>query len=275
MLQTLLQPRSCPEPVLRLSAANILRVFPTTKGPQIPNRPPPYDPAPIRKLAMQALRIPTEGTPHSFHTLGRLANSVPSEPSATASTIPMLAPDPVLQAIRTALSAARAGKAPALDVERCLLFSNATRFLTMLWRELSLASTMGELEAPRRIATFVLSTPRAPRSPPLLPIFLHVVLPNLVTAADHLAPTERSLTVELLVAVISSALMAALYVEWALLSVCKEQRLVLGQPALTMARRLSGDLRRRTQSPASSMIVQRLASSSTFMANFPTFMAEM
>ncbi len=81
---------------------------------------------------------------------------------------------------------------------------------------------------------------------------------------------------EQLCEVVSSALTAALCVEWALLSVCKEERrLALGQPALAMARRLSADLRRKTNSPSSTDIVHRLASSTAFMANFPTFMAEL
>lgn len=181
----------------------------------------------------------------------------------------------VIHAIRKSLALAKAGKAPSLNVERCLLHTSPTRFLTYLWAELSLVSTMGDLEVPRKLATFVLSTPRSPRSPPLLPVFMHIVLPSIITDADRLATAGQTLAVELLVGVISGALTAALFVEWALLSVCKEQRLVLGQPALTMARRLSGDLRRRIQSPTSTMVAQRLASSQSFMANFPTFMTEL
>jgi mediator of RNA polymerase II transcription subunit 5 len=82
------------------------------------------------------------------------------------------------------------------------------------------------------------------------------------------------MAVELLVAVISSALTAALYIELALLSTCKERRVVLGQPALAMARRLGEDLRRKANSPTSNVIVQRLAASSAFMANFPMFTAD-
>lgn len=133
---------------------------------------------------------------------------------------------------------------------------------------------MGELEAPRYLATYILSTPRAPHSPPLLPVFLHVILPTIITSVDQRSPAEQTILVELIIGIISSALTAALFVEWALLSVCKEQRLVLGQPALTMARRLSGELRKRPHSPTSTVVAQRLGASSSFMANFPTFMTE-
>lgn len=185
--------------------------------------------------------------------------------------------DPVTHAIRDAIASAQAGKAPALDVDRCLLFTTPTKFLTSLWAQLDIQSTTGDLEGPRRIATFVLSMPRSPCSPPLLPIFLHAILPSIIAAADHLAPGNQTLAVELIVGVISSALTAALFVDAALLSVekQKEKRLVLGQPALTMARRLSGELKRRTRSQTSKMVMQQLTSSTSFMANFPTFTTEL
>ena len=143
--------------------------------------------------------------------------------------------DPVLRAINEALVRARAGGAPSLDVYRCLLHTSPIAFLTTFWTQLTNASTTsGELDACRRLATFVLSTPRSPHCPPLLPIFLHTVLPSAITISDHLPPTVFTLRVELIVEVISSALTATLYVEWSLLSVCKEQNLVLGQPVSSM-----------------------------------------
>jgi mediator of RNA polymerase II transcription subunit 5 len=189
---------------------------------------------------------------------------------------PPLVSDPVLQAITESLVQARTGSAPSLDVYRCLLYTTPIIFLTTFWTELGNAvTTSGDLDACRRLATFVLSTPRLAHCPPLLPIFLHVVLPSAITLADHVASTTYTLQVELIVEVISSALTAALFVEWALLSVCKEQSLVLGQPALSMARRLGGELRRRVDSQTSILVVQRLSSSQAFMTNFPTFMAEL
>ncbi|EKM61173.1 uncharacterized protein PHACADRAFT_134473 [Phanerochaete carnosa HHB-10118-sp] len=260
ILQTLLQSPSCPGPVLRLSAHQVLRTLPPKTTPQ-PSQSPmkAFDPMLLRKLALQALGLPAPAEED--------AATEPPRPQ------PLQITDPVVHAIRGSLNDARTGKAPSLDVERCLLFTNPIKFLTVFWMELTLASAMGELEAPRRLATFVLGTPRAPQSPPLLPVFLHVVLPTIIASADNLAPAEQTIMVELIVGIISSALTAALFVEWALLSVCKEQRLVLGQPALTMARRLSGELR-KAHSPTSTVIMQRLGASSSFMANFPTFMTE-
>lgn len=183
--------------------------------------------------------------------------------------------DFVKHAIQEAFTSARAKKAPSLDVDRCLLMVSPSRFLSMLWAELMVVSAMGQLNICRRIATYVLSTPRSSRSPPLLPIFLHLILPNIMESADHLLAAEQATAVELLAVVISSALTSALYVEWALQSVCKEKRLVLGQTALAMARRLSGDLRRKGHSPVSGGVVQRLVSNTQFVSNFPTFTGDM
>lgn len=195
--------------------------------------------------------------------------------SATRAGPALVPTNPVLQAVRNALASARAGKAPCLDIDRCLHWMNPTSFLYALWAELTVASTMGELEAPRRIATYILTTPQASRSPPLLPIFLHLIMPNLVASADQLPPQEQSMAAELIISVVSSALTGALYIEWAFLSACKEQRVVLGQPALAMARRLGGDLRRKKDSsPTSKVILDKLSSSGPFMANFPNFTAE-
>lgn len=182
--------------------------------------------------------------------------------------------DYVRRAVQEAFSSVRAKKAPSLDVDRCLLMVTPAKLLSILWAELMVASSLGQLDTCRRIATYVLSMPRSSRSPPLLPLFLHLTVPKLIMAADQIIQGD-AMTVELLVTVVSSALTSALYLEWALLSVCKEKRLVLGQPALAMARRFSGDLRRKPHSPTATNILQRLMSNGPFMANFPTFAGDM
>lgn len=173
--------------------------------------------------------------------------------------------------LRNAFSAARSAKPPSLDVDLCLLYMPPTKFLQVMWAELSLAGSMGELETARRVATFILSHPRPSSSPPLLPVFLHGILPSILTTLDHAPPTDQTMAVDLLVAIISSALTAALHIEWALLSVCNEPRFVLGQSASAVARRLGGDLRKSTSSQTCTVVAQRLASSQSFVTNFPTF----
>ncbi|OCH95796.1 hypothetical protein OBBRIDRAFT_745014 [Obba rivulosa] len=264
VLQTLLLSPTCPQVVVKLSASNVLRLFHDQKKPQPGPKASPFDSSPVRRAALQALGKNPDGTNESLFPAENIGT--PSVPGVRAiwSDIPR-------QAIQDALGAARAGRAPALNVDRCLLHTTPPEFLRTLWTELMKAASMGDMEAPKRIATFVLTMPRASRSPPLLPIFLHMFLPSLVAAADHLNASDQTVTVELLVSVISSSLTAALHLEWALLTVCEEERFALGQSASAMARRLAADLRRKGQGPTSSVILQRLASSPPFVANFPIF----
>ncbi|KAF8078548.1 hypothetical protein FPV67DRAFT_62362 [Lyophyllum atratum] len=131
-----------------------------------------------------------------------------------------------------------------------------TRFLQLLWSELVISASVGEMESCRRIATFVLTMPRCSGTPPLLPIFLHVVSPSLIFAIDHQQPPEHTMKVELLVTIVSSALTAALHLELGIRSVTGEHRLVLGQSSSGMARRFAADLGAR-RDHTSRAILQR------------------
>jgi mediator of RNA polymerase II transcription subunit 5 len=180
--------------------------------------------------------------------------------------------DQTRNAIRDAFASARAGKAVSLDVDFCVLASPSTRFLGLLWSELSAAAGQGEMETCRRIATFVLTMPRS-SGPPLPPLFLHILVPSLITAIDRQQPPEQTMNMELLVTIISSVLTASLHLEWALHSATGESRYVLGQSSAAMTRRFAATLRNR--SPTSEAIAQRLMSSPSFVADFPTFMGEL
>ncbi|KAF9822045.1 hypothetical protein IEO21_00039 [Rhodonia placenta] len=252
VLQTLLLSSYCPPTVLRLSASAVLRLFPAVPKQEL-TRIAPFDPAPIRRAALNALGAPTEEPPRSLS-------------QNTAWT------DHSSQAIRNAFADAQA---PALDVDRCLLFNSPTDFLMMLWNEILVTAARGNIETPKRIATYVLTMPRRAQSPPLLPIFLHEHVPGLVATADSFSLSEQATTGELLIAIISSALTAALHLEYALHSVCGEQQMVLGQSAAAMARRLGNDLRRKGNGATAAMIVKRLTTSQPFAGNFPTFMADL
>jgi mediator of RNA polymerase II transcription subunit 5 len=158
-------------------------------------------------------------------------------------------------------------------VSSCLLLLPPLQFLQLLWSELSLAASLGELETCRRLGTFVLTAPSTPPSPPLLPIFLHVLVPSLITSLDaaaHPPGPEQTLHVELLVALISSSLTRALHLDYAL-------RAQADHPAqaLSMARKLAGDLRARRASrqgvTAAAAIWGRLCASQAFVGSFPMF----
>lgn len=169
----------------------------------------------------------------------------------------------------------RGGKSPDLDVERCLKVSTPIEFLRVLWAELTVCSSVGELETCRRIATYVLTTPRCPNLPPLLPIFLHHMVPSLLMIADHQPSADQSMSLELMVAVISSALSAALHLEWAFHMTSHDHKVLLGQTTTSMARRFVQDLRTRTDTRTVKMLAQRMASSQNFVTNFPMFLGEL
>jgi mediator of RNA polymerase II transcription subunit 5 len=175
-------------------------------------------------------------------------------------------------AIREALQFARAGKAPSIDIDRCLTITSPSKFIQLLWSELSVVASLGQMEDCRRFATFVLVIfLRSPSRPRLLPLFIHVTLPSLIAAIDHQQPQEQAMNVELMVAIVSSVLTAALHMEWAVHLVCR-YKYVLGQSTMSMARKLAEDLRGRKHNRTSVVIAQRLAASPSFIANFPVFM---
>jgi len=176
------------------------------------------------------------------------------------------------KAIQTALALIQSGKAPSLNVAACLAETSATDFLQTLWSELNLSIKTGmTVDAVKPLAIFILATPHGTHSPPLLPIFLHNVLPTLMDRSDN--PMTGDL--ELLIAIVSSSLMAALQFERALYATGGEQVYPLGSSSSSMARRLATDLRYRKSSPKGRLIAQRLTSSQTFVTNFPVFKTEL
>jgi mediator of RNA polymerase II transcription subunit 5 len=128
------------------------------------------------------------------------------------------------------------------------------------------------MEICQRIATFVLTIPRS-SGVPLLPIFFHLVVPSLIATIDRQQPPEQSMATELLVTVISSVLTASLHLEWAIHSITGATHHVLGQSSAGFTRRFAAALRHR--SLTGQAIVQRLSSSPSFVANFPTFAGEL
>lgn len=274
VLQQLVTAPAFPQTVLHLSAGILLRTFPrmeeietTLRGVAVQLT---FDPTPIRRIAMDALGIPEEGK-ESLNLTGFLTLLRLWKIALTLGNI-QGGEQSLRQAIRKVFTDAATGNAPSIDIERCITLKPPTQFLPILYSELA---SVRQVETPRRIATHVLATPRPASSPPLLPIFLHVTLPILITSMDQVSPPEQAIAAELLVAIISSALTAALHTEWAFMSVCNEQRIVLGQTTTALARRLGGDLRRKAQSsPMSEAIAKRLASSHPFVGNFPSFLAD-
>ncbi|KAJ7254033.1 hypothetical protein B0H12DRAFT_1115644, partial [Mycena haematopus] len=248
VLQTLLLSSQCPRPVQCLCAQGILALLLDKRIQSATN----FDAATMHRVVMHALGV----------------SNAQSLPASLGSQFP--GQSQPRQAIRDVIAKARGSKAPALDVERSIKACGCEKFLWMLWSELLATANLGETDICTRIATFVLTIPRPLGSPPLLAMFLNVLLPGLLTMIDNRQVGDQTVAIELLGSIVSSILTASLHVDLAFTEV---SRPVLGQPSIVMARRVAGDLRSRAKkhSHASKMILQRLASSQSFVANFPIF----
>jgi mediator of RNA polymerase II transcription subunit 5 len=200
-----------------------------------------------------------------------LGNSQAPEDGATTSTPPDAFLGFPRREIRDAFALARQHKAPRIDVGRCLTVTTPTKFLLLLWTELCVAASLGETETCRRMMTFVLVVPLV-GVPPLLPLFMYNVLPQLIAAVDQQGG-DTSVNTELVATIIAGALSGALHLERALQTICNEHTTPLGQASAVLARKLAADLRtRKTTSRTSRTILEHLATSSPFAANFPVFM---
>ncbi|KAG6334298.1 hypothetical protein ID866_4795 [Astraeus odoratus] len=255
VLRSLLLAQTCPRVVLRLCSPNLLRVM-SSKRAQLINSTRNLDIGAIKSAALQSLGLKGDGIDMHEET--------PNSPAYTFLDFPK-------REIHDAFTLARERKAPRIDVTRCLTITTPTKFLLLFWSELGIAAGRGEIETCRRLATFLLVTPKS-GVPPLLPLFVYNVLPILIARTDQQAG-DSNMSTDLLVTVVSTALSAALHLEWAIQTVCNEHRSLLGQPSAMIARKLASDLRaQRASSNTSAAILQRLSASSAFVTNFPVFM---
>ncbi|KAK7465624.1 hypothetical protein VKT23_005597 [Stygiomarasmius scandens] len=254
VLQTLLLSPSCPRPVLSLCGSQILALLANKDGK------PDTLPVTASRERLQEVVTNAIGSPE--------ANRLRHLSARTGAT---LHEENGLRIIQHAFQMARVGKAPSIDIEHCLRILPATKFLQLLWTELVASANVGETHSSRRVAIFILTVPRDSTTPPLLPLFLHKVLPALIANIDARQGTEQTTCTELLVTLISSLLAAASHLEMTWRSLTGKQGPVLGSHSSMMARRLAADLRARRYSSTSRTLMQKLGSSS-FAANFPVFM---
>ncbi|KAJ7110136.1 hypothetical protein C8R44DRAFT_274021 [Mycena epipterygia] len=255
VLQTLLLSSECPRPVRCLCGQGIIALL---ADKRVQNVTPSlnFDAMSMHRVVADALGIP---------------GGAQSQPASLGPQIP--GQSQPRQAIRDAIAKARGSKAPVLDVDRCIKTCGCEKFLRMLWAELLTPASLGETDICTRIATFALTMPRPLSSPPLLAMFLNVLLPGLISTIDNRQVGEQTVAIELLGSIVSSILTASLHLDLAFAEV---SRPVLGQPSMAMSRRVAADLRFRAKkhSNASKMILQRLSSSPSFVANFPVFKAD-
>ncbi|KAF9069115.1 hypothetical protein BDP27DRAFT_747058 [Rhodocollybia butyracea] len=258
VLQTLLLAPSCPRLVLALCGPRVMAFLANRarKGGVAS--------AGLNNEELQRVLTAALGA----HEEARIRSAIATGPRVPLQEYPK-------QAIQTALNAARTTKVPSIDVERCLKVISPSKFLQVLWSELLVAASVPtEIENSRRLAVFILTALRPPTTPPLLPIFLHNILPSLIIHIDSQQPgPEQTMSAELLVALVSSVLTAHMHLELAMRSVSVKPQAVLGQTSSAMARRLVSDLRTRGKfSYTSTTLAQRLSSSQSFVTNFPVFM---
>jgi mediator of RNA polymerase II transcription subunit 5 len=229
-----------------------------------------FDTVTMHRVVALALGIPNGGNSSAIRCKRQLTHrcAAQSQPASIGSQI--LGQSQPRQAIRDAIAKARGSKAPVLDVERCIKTCGCEKFLRTLWSELLTPANLGETDVCTRIATFALTIPRPLSSPPLLAMFLNILLPGLLSTIDNRQVGDQTVAIELLGSIVSSILTASLHLDLAFSEV---SRPVLGQPSIVIARRVAADLRFRAKrhSHASKMILQRLGSSQSFVANFPVF----
>jgi mediator of RNA polymerase II transcription subunit 5 len=179
------------------------------------------------------------------------------------------------QDIHNAITAASAQKVPRLNIENCLRLTSPTKFLHAFWSEILIPGSMREAETVKRLTTFVLAMPRSSESPPLLPIFLHTVLPSLISNIDLQPPSEQSIAVDVLATVISSALIAAAHLDRAVRTISGEHKPALGQHSPALVRQLAAELRNVQHQQAGSLVAQKLVASQSLISNFPFFVTEL
>ncbi|THV04872.1 hypothetical protein K435DRAFT_746183 [Dendrothele bispora CBS 962.96] len=260
VLQTLLLSPSCPQPVLSLCGPQILVLLQNRDG-KVGTLPESVNKEALQEVVTNAIGLREAGV-----------FSCRVQHSLNAGTSVVGYEEAVRRIIQYAFQMARTAKAPSIDIELCLRILPPTKFLQLLWTELVASANVGEIHSSRRVAIFILTVPRDTTAPPLLPLFIHKVLPALIRNIDSIkGTTEHNLCIELLVTLVSSVLTAASHLELAWRSVAGKQSPVLGSHSSTMARRLAMDLRARRYSVASRTLIEKLGSSS-LVANFPVFM---
>ncbi|EGO04872.1 hypothetical protein SERLA73DRAFT_173980 [Serpula lacrymans var. lacrymans S7.3] len=256
VLRTLLLSPSCPPSVLNLCGADILKMLsiglplPPSSSRQV------YDLDIIRNTALQSLAVVEKAGDASKNHHSR----------ATWMDQPR-------KIIHGSLALTREGKAPYINLARCLTLSSPMQFVRLLWYELNTPANVREMEACRNLVTSILVMPQP--TTPLLPLFLHIALPVLISAVDQQQPPEKLMSIELLAAIVSSSLTAAMHIECASQSVLSPQSNGTGQSTTLIAMKLGGYLRSRSSCNAGAAILQRLSCNPSFMTNFPAFMMEL
>lgn len=275
VVKSLLQTEPFPAPILRLTAYDISRLVNDPEVQLHLHR--DQFSSEIQHIVQKLRTIDKSNIRNSTNkgSLTKFADIPRAEVSDSSIDSPLAHwLDRARKSIRDVLVASRLDDAPSLDVGRCIAFNGAVHFLSGLWQELSAIAHQGDTEMCRQLAAFVLTCPPSPDDnvPPLLPIFLHIVVPSLILDIDRQVPAEQATSISLLVNIIISSLIGISHMEWVMRALEGEVKQSVGQASASIARRLQSDLRYKS-SPASIMIFERLVSSTSFITSFPVFVS--
>ncbi|KZO96237.1 hypothetical protein CALVIDRAFT_555303 [Calocera viscosa TUFC12733] len=187
ILQMILVSESCPKPVLAVTGASVLRLLTNTR---LVN-------------AMQAGGVNVQGM-RDVVNKALCTTEDPFTDHNYRHTLPAWS-DNCQSAVREAFTQAQMNKVTTLEVDRYLDILRPREFVDILWDACLSGASMGAMDGCRIVTAFLLSGLRSPTSPPLLPYFLLVFVPSLLSDLDRQSPQQSNATMDTLVTIIVSA----------------------------------------------------------------------
>ncbi|EJD55596.1 hypothetical protein AURDEDRAFT_179328 [Auricularia subglabra TFB-10046 SS5] len=257
-LKTIISPTNQLPIVFRLCGQNILRMVPDPQSQNLV-----YKTNELKDIKRIAIAAVSKNSRELQELDQRAANDFAEFPSLS---------------IRGAVASARASGAPGINVRHSLITRGPMAFLNVLWAELhATSSDLGhDVEIYRRLASHVLVASALhayPECPPLLPLFLNSFVPRQLEAIDmQMFGDQQTREVDLLVAILSSAMAMAFHLERSLNTLPSHAAKVAAHRLKTagLAARLFY-LLRTSASPAAGLMRERLSSIPSFSAMYPEF----
>lgn len=164
-----------------------------------------------------------------------------------------------------------------------LAYQSPIRFLSQMWNDLLLssASQLGDSDIARIFATYILSdfARASPTQVPLLPVFLHVTLPEILDGFDDAKKKGVSdvgtimASTDVLAGVLGSALRAALQIDR---TIGPLGGMANGDTPTAMAEKLHRALKAvagpQDSESSAAILLRRLQTTQNFVSHFPIFL---
>jgi mediator of RNA polymerase II transcription subunit 5 len=171
-----------------------------------------FNDAPMKQALAPYFKVKPSGELSSIKRSGPFLILQPQGPTSAGNSPSSWCSVPRLR-VRDALAQAAAGRVCQIDLAALLHASGPRSFLDTLWSELCSATILGDLYGPRQVGLFVLTTSLPPPHPDLLPIFINQIVLKFATTASFDDQSIHVSVVELLAALVASALMVRFDVE--------------------------------------------------------------